>query len=148
MAEALEFVLNGRLVPLEDVSPNTTLLEFLRARGLTGAKEGCAEGECGACAVLMVRGHGGGSAYVPVNSCLMFVPMAAGQEIYTVEALANGARLAPVQQAMVDCGGAQCGYCTPRFVVSLFGGEYPPGGSRACGHPPVPGGLWRGPRKR
>src|SRR5881628_3184928 len=101
MSGLLEFRLNGEPVQLDSVSPNTTLLEWLRARGLTGAKEGCAEGECGACAVLMVRRHGAGSAYVPVNSCLLFVPMAAAQEIYTVEALAEGARLAPVQQAMV-----------------------------------------------
>ena len=112
-------------------------------RGFTGAKEGCAEGGCGACAVLMVRRHGQGSAYVPVNSCLMFVPMAAGQEIYTVEALANGARLAPVQQAMVDCGGSQCGYCTPGFVISMFAEQYRPGRSGACDIHALSGNLCR-----
>src|SRR5438034_11791361 len=109
---ALEFLLNGSTVRAEGFSPQTTLLEFLRSRGLTGAKEGCAEGECGACAVVMVRPLGAVSAYIPVNSCLLFLPMAAGQEIYTVEALAEGGALAAVQQAMVDFGGSQCGYCT------------------------------------
>src|SRR5207237_2386662 len=71
----------------------------------------------------------------PVNRCLMFLPMAAGQEVYTVEALAtmsttpNGAQLAPVQQAMVECGGSQCGYCTPGFVMSMFAEQYRPGRS-------------------
>ena len=65
-----------------------TLLDFIRAHGLTGAKEGCAEGECGACAVALVEPDGAGSRYRVVNSCLMFLPMAAGREIYTVEALA------------------------------------------------------------
>jgi xanthine dehydrogenase molybdopterin binding subunit/xanthine dehydrogenase small subunit len=119
----IDFQLNGRPVRVEGDS-QTTLLDFLRAHGLTGAKEGCAEGECGACTVVMVRQCGGGAAYVPVNSCLMLLPMAAGQEIYTVESLAAGGALHPVQQAMVDCGGSQCGYCTPGFVMSMFADQY------------------------
>src|SRR5689334_6028616 len=91
-----EFLLNGSTVRAEGFSPQTTLLDFVRARGLTGAKEGCAEGECGACTVVMVRRRGSGSAYVPLNSCLLFLPMVAGREIYTVEALAEDGRLAPV----------------------------------------------------
>ena len=89
-----EFLLNGRPVRAEGCHPQTTLLDFLRARGLTGAKEGCAEGECGACTVAMVRPRGEGSAYLPVNSCLLFLTMAAGQEIVTVEALADGGEMA------------------------------------------------------
>src|SRR5260370_38016772 len=120
----VELVLNGHAICAEGFSAQTTLLEFLRARGLTGAKEGCAEGECGACAVAMVRPCGNASAYLPVNSCLLWVPMMAGQEIYTVEALAGGGSLspvqqAPVQQALAAAGGSQCGYCTPGFVMSL-----------------------------
>jgi xanthine dehydrogenase small subunit len=121
----IDFHLNGRPVRVEG-DPQTTLLDFLRARGLTGAKEGCAEGECGACTVVMVRQRAGGAAYVPVNSCLMFLPMAVGQEIYTVEALAAGGALHPVQQAMVECGGSQCGYCTPGFVMSMFADRHHP----------------------
>src|SRR5690242_5376474 len=84
----VEFLVNGERAQA-DLCLHTTLLDFLRARGLTGAKEGCAEGECGACAVVMVKTNGSGSTYCPLNSCLMLLPMAAGQEIYTVEALAK-----------------------------------------------------------
>src|SRR5690349_4565139 len=108
----VEFLVNGQRVQA-DLCLHTTLLDFLRARGLTGSKEGCAEGECGACAVVMVKEQNGRPVFRPVNSCLMFLPMAAGQEIYTVEALAASGELHPVQQAMIAAGGSQCGYCTP-----------------------------------
>ena len=106
---AFHLVVNGRTLLADGFPPQTTLLDFLRSHSLTGAKEGCAEGECGACTVVMVRPDGAGSTYVPVNSCLLFVPMCAGQEVWTVEALANGGPLAPAQQAMVDNAGSQCG---------------------------------------
>jgi xanthine dehydrogenase small subunit len=137
-----DVTVNGRTVRADGGS-QTTLLDFLRSRGLTGAKEGCAEGECGACAVVMVRPRGGRSTYVPINSCLMLLPMAAGQEILTVEALANGGPLAPVQQAMVDCGGSQCGYCTPGFVMSLFAEQYRPGREGPCEVHALEGNLCR-----
>src|SRR5438105_15306508 len=87
-SSSLEFVVNGHAIRADGFPAQTTLLDFLRSRGVTGAKEGCAEGECGACAVVMVRPLGTArAAYIPVNSCLVFLPMAAGQEIYTVEAL-------------------------------------------------------------
>ena len=121
---ALSFLLNGREVQVGNATPQLTLLDFIRARGLTGAKEGCAEGECGACAVAMVADEQGCSAYRVVNSCLMFVPMAAGREFYTVESLAERGELSEVQQAMAAAGGSQCGYCTPGFVVSLFAEQY------------------------
>src|ERR1051326_8934935 len=85
----IPFLLNGREVQAQGVPPSTTLLDFIRSQRLTGSKEGCAEGECGACTVLMVKPSGAGSRFVPFNSCLMLLPMAAGQEIYTVEALAR-----------------------------------------------------------
>jgi xanthine dehydrogenase small subunit len=139
--------LNGHAICAEGFSAQTTLLEFLRARGLTGAKEGCAEGECGACTVAMVRPRSGAnaefSAYVPVNSCLLWVPMMAGQEIYTVEALAEGGALSPVQQAMAAAGGSQCGYCTPGFVMSLFAEHYRPGRQGACDPHSMSGNLCR-----
>jgi len=134
----IDFLLNGLRV-CDEQGSHTTLLDFLRDRGFTGAKEGCAEGECGACTVAMVRWRAGSAAYLPVNSCLMLVPMAAGQEIYTVEALAAGGPLHEVQQAMVECGGSQCGYCTPGFVMSLFAEQYRPGRSDPC-HPHAMGG--------
>jgi xanthine dehydrogenase small subunit len=120
----LEFLLNGRAIRIGSSPPQTTLLDFLRAQGLTGAKEGCAEGECGACAVVMVDGEGTGSAYRVVNSCLMFLPMAVNREIYTVESFAAHGELSEVQQAMAAAGGSQCGYCTPGFVMSLFAEQY------------------------
>jgi len=117
---AFSFILNGREVHVGDVAPQVTLLDFIRARGLTGAKEGCAEGECGACAVAMVADEQGRAAYRVVNSCLMFLPTAANREFYTSESLAEGGELSEVQQAMAAAGGSQCGYCTPGFVMSLF----------------------------
>src|SRR4030095_10257545 len=117
---AFSFLLNGREVHVGDVAPQLTLLDFIRARGLTGAKEGCAEGECGACAVAMVSDEQRRTAYRAVNSCLMFLPTAANREFYTSEALAAGGELSEVQQAMAAAGGSQCGYCTPGFVISLF----------------------------
>ena len=119
-----EFLLNGKLVSIQGVPPQTTLLDYLRDRGLTGAKEGCAEGECGACTVVTLAADGDGSAYKAVNSCLMFAPMAAGREVYTVEGLAHSGELAEVQKAMAEGGGSQCGYCTPGFVMSLFAEQY------------------------
>ena len=127
MGAAIEFTLNGRQIKIEACSPNTTLLEYLRANGLTGSKEGCAEGECGACNVLVVAPHEGGCRYRAVNSCLLFVPMMAGQEVYTVESLTQQGELSEVQKALAEGGGSQCGYCTPGFVASLFAEQYRPG---------------------
>src|SRR5258706_14394825 len=121
---ALSFLLNGDRVHVGDPSPQMTLLDFLRARGLTGAKEGCAEGECGTCSVAMVVDEDRGSAYRIVNSCLMFVPEAANRELYTVESLAERGELSEAQRAMAAAGGSQCGYCTPGFVMSLFAEQY------------------------
>jgi xanthine dehydrogenase small subunit len=125
-ARAIEFLLNGRDVRIENPAPQRTLLDELRERGLTGAKEGCAEGECGACAVVVVGNAGTGSEYRAINSCLMFLPMAADQEIHTVESLAADGRLLEAQAAMAAAGGSQCGYCTPGFVMSLFAEHYRP----------------------
>ena len=108
---------------------SVTLLQWLRARGLTGTKEGCAEGECGACAVAMRRTDAQGrTRFESINSCL--VPLAAvhDETVVTVEGIAPGEGLLhPVQDAMVRAGGSQCGYCTPGFVVSLFCEYYRPG---------------------
>lgn len=139
----LEFLLNGRPVAVRDVGAQTTLLDTIRARGLTGSKEGCAEGECGACMVLLVADRDGGSVYRAVNSCLMFAPMAAGREVYTVESLAAGGELCEAQRAMAAAGGSQCGYCTPGFVVSLFAEQYRPGRTGPCETEALGGNLCR-----
>lgn len=121
---SFSILLNGRDVHLGQSAPHGTLLDFIRARGLTGAKEGCAEGECGACAVAMVAEEQGRAAYRVVNSCLMLLPTAADREFYTVESLARHGTLSEVQQAMAAAGGSQCGYCTPGFVMSLFAEQH------------------------
>jgi xanthine dehydrogenase small subunit len=139
----MAFLLNGRTVSVEAPSTGVTLLDFIRARGLTGAKEGCAEGECGACAVLLVGANGSGSVYRVANSCLLSVPQAAGHEIYTVESLAGDGALSDAQQAMAAAGGSQCGYCTPGFVVSLFAEHYRPGRTGPCDPLAMAGNLCR-----
>ncbi|MDH2413067.1 FAD binding domain-containing protein [Nocardioides sp. CER19] len=117
-----EIVVNGEPRALDGVPLHTNALDFLRGCGLTGAKEGCAEGECGACAVMVARPAPDGSAateWTAVNSCL--VPAAAldGQEVVTVEGLGAPDSLHPVQHEMAVRGGSQCGYCTPGFVCSM-----------------------------
>jgi xanthine dehydrogenase small subunit len=142
-ARTVQFLLNGRRVRVEDARVQTTLLDYIREQGLTGAKEGCGEGECGACNVLVVAAHGEGSAYRAVNSCLLFLPMLDGQEVYTIEALAEDGRLAEAQKAMAEGGGSQCGYCTPGFVMSLFAEQYRPGRTGPCDVRQLGGNLCR-----
>jgi xanthine dehydrogenase small subunit len=139
----IEFMLNGETVGVDAAATHTTLLDFLRARGLTGAKEGCAEGECGACTVVMVADEGGHAAYRAVNSCLVPLPMIAGHEVYTVESLAASGALAEAQQAMAGGGGSQCGYCTPGFVMSLFAEHYRRDRTGACDPHAMAGNLCR-----
>jgi xanthine dehydrogenase small subunit len=139
----IEFLLNGRRVRVVAPRTDTTLLDFVRAQGLTGAKEGCAEGECGACAVVLVAPHDAISAYRVVNSCLMSLPVAAHHEIYTVEALAEHGELADAQRVMAAAGGSQCGYCTPGFVMSLFAEHYRPGRVGPCDPLALAGNLCR-----
>ena len=118
----IRFILNGTDVSLPDVAASQTLLDFLRLeRRMTGTKEGCAEGDCGACTVLVGRLGTDGLVYEPVNACIRFLASVNGCHVVTVEHLSgpNG-RLHPVQQAMVDHHGSQCGFCTPGFVMSLY----------------------------
>lgn len=130
MADFFEFILNGRPVRVEDTSPNTTLLEFLRSISFTGTKEGCAEGDCGACSIVVIeRDADGNAAYRTVNSCLMPICLLAGREVVSVEGVAFSApkqneggcsaNLHPVQRKMVEHFGSQCGYCTPGFIMSI-----------------------------
>jgi xanthine dehydrogenase molybdopterin binding subunit/xanthine dehydrogenase small subunit len=124
-AASFSLVINGKTVVVEDIAPTTTLLEYLRTHGYTGTKCGCAEGDCGACAVALVdRNAAGRPTYRAINSCIALIPMFAGREIVTVEGLAAEETLHPVQAHMVENYGSQCGYCTPGFVVSLFEAWY------------------------
>jgi xanthine dehydrogenase small subunit len=122
MKATLDFVLNGERVSLAEANPARTLLAWLReVRGLTGTKEGCAEGDCGACTVVLADlDASGGLRYQPVNACILCLGALEGRELITVEALKEGGALHPVQQAMVECHGSQCGFCTPGFVMALY----------------------------
>ena len=119
----IRFLLNGEDVALCDVKPDETLLDWLRLRRtLLGTKEGCAEGDCGACTVLVGRLTADGLVYEGVNACIRFLGSIDGCHIVTIEHLAAAdGTLHPVQQAMVDFHGSQCGFCTPGFVMSLYG---------------------------
>ncbi|HRW18375.1 MAG TPA: FAD binding domain-containing protein [Dermatophilaceae bacterium] len=116
-----ELLLDGRTVPLT-LPPEASLLDAIRHAGVTGPKEGCAEGECGACAVLVCRPRAdgaSGSEWVAVNACLPPALGYAGQQVCTPEGLGRPGALHPVQEALASAGGSQCGYCTPGFVTSM-----------------------------
>ncbi|WP_141014303.1 FAD binding domain-containing protein [Nocardioides sambongensis] len=128
--------LNGVARPLTGAAPPLTALDWLRGTGLTGAKEGCAEGECGACSVLLARpaadGEGGGeetgtTEWTATNACLLPAAALAGQEVRTAEGLGTPTDLHPVQRELAERGGSQCGYCTPGFVCSMAAEYYRPG---------------------
>lgn len=118
----IRFLLNGKDISLGAVGADQTLLDFLRIeRRLTGTKEGCAEGDCGACTVLVGHLSDAGLVYTPVNACIRFLASVDGCHVVTIEHLSGPeGRLHPVQQAMVDHHGSQCGFCTPGFVMSLY----------------------------
>jgi carbon-monoxide dehydrogenase small subunit len=108
----IRLTVNGRETEAT-IDAETRLLDLLRETlALTGTKEGCGEGECGACTVLL-DGR-------PVNSCLVLAAAADGKDVVTIEGLADGGRLHPIQQAFVDAGGVQCGFCTPGFIMSAY----------------------------
>ncbi|KAA1426592.1 xanthine dehydrogenase small subunit [Nocardioides antri] len=126
--ESPSVTVNGRTVPLGAVAPHTSALDWLRGVGLTGAKEGCAEGECGACSVLLARpGISTPTEWTPLNACLMPAASLDGQEVVTAEGLGSAEDLHPVQREMAVRGGSQCGYCTPGFVCSMAAEYYRPG---------------------
>lgn len=127
------FTLNGSSRSLVGIDPHATLLDLVRADGYTGAKEGCAEGDCGACTVAVRQTFATGSTYRAVVSCLMLAGQLPGVEVWTAEALspppgADGVitDLHPVQSAIADGGGSQCGFCTPGLAMSLFAAYYTP----------------------
>jgi xanthine dehydrogenase small subunit len=118
---ALAFRFRGDNIALSDFSPRATLLDWLREEaGATGTKEGCGEGDCGACTIVLARNRDGKLTHEAANACVLLLGQVDGAEVLTVEDLADGANLHPVQQAMVDQHGSQCGFCTPGIVMSLF----------------------------
>ncbi len=118
----IRFLLNSETVTLKQVAPDETLLDYLRLRrSLRGSKEGCAEGDCGACTVLVGRLSNGELVYEGVNACIRFVGSLDACHVVTIEHLkGKNGKLHPVQQAMVDFHASQCGFCTPGFVMSLY----------------------------
>jgi xanthine dehydrogenase small subunit len=118
------FTLNGATSRVKDIAPTTTLLHYLRQNGYVGTKEGCGDGDCGACTVTIIgKDSHGQPQYQAVNSCLVPIGAIAGREVITAEGIANG-QLHPVQTAMVEMAGSQCGYCTPGFIMSMFAAYY------------------------
>ena len=124
MRDHITFILNGEVQHVSAIAGDTTLLQWLRrTRSLTGSKEGCGEGDCGACTVVVASADPKGAlSWRPVNACILFMGMLEGLSITTIEGLqgASSEQLHPVQQAMVTYHASQCGFCTPGFVMSLF----------------------------
>jgi xanthine dehydrogenase small subunit len=122
MPGTMRFILDGRVRELSGFDPTLTVLQWLRgAERRCGTKEGCAEGDCGACTVVLGELSGGGVRLRAVNACILFLAALDGKALFTVESLRGaGGELHPVQEAMVECHGSQCGFCTPGFVMSLF----------------------------
>jgi len=123
-ADTIRFVLNGEIVEIQNPDPSRTVLQYLREDlRKIGTKEGCAEGDCGACTVAIAEVDNSGDRLQvrAINSCIQFLPTLDGKELITVENLRRSdGSMHPVQQAMVDCHGSQCGFCTPGFIMSLF----------------------------
>jgi xanthine dehydrogenase small subunit len=122
LSRPIRFIRRGEVVSVSNVPPSRTLLELLREDlACTGTKEGCGEGDCGACTVVLGEADGGTVRYRAINSCIRLAHSVDGMALWTVEDIAQEGTLHPAQQAMVDQHGSQCGFCTPGFVMSLFG---------------------------
>ncbi len=121
MNDAIRFVLDGEIIELRDFDPTMTVLQFLRQRLYrTGTKEGCAEGDCGACTVAVGELIDEDIQFRAINACIAFLPSLDGKEVVTIESLAKDGELHPAQKALIECHGSQCGFCTPGIAMSLF----------------------------
>jgi xanthine dehydrogenase small subunit len=121
LMSALQFYRRGALVQIDAFAPDTMVLDYLRLTEKSkGTKEGCNEGDCGACTVVLGTAHKRGVRYQAVNACILMLGQIHGKELITVDDLVQNGVLHPVQQAMVDAHASQCGFCTPGFVMSLF----------------------------
>lgn len=122
MRNSIRFLRRGRMIELRNIDPTMTLLDYLRdVDGARGTKEGCGEGDCGACTVALGRLREGELVYEPINACIQLLGMIDGAEVVTVEDLIDDdGTLHPVQARMVARNGSQCGFCTPGFIMSIF----------------------------
>jgi len=118
----IRFILDGELVEIENIDPTRTVLQYLREDlGRVGSKEGCAEGDCGACTIVVGEAIDQRIRFRAVNACIQFLPTLDGKMLFTVESLGSArGQLHPVQQSMVDYHGSQCGFCTPGCIMSMF----------------------------
>ncbi|PCH94181.1 MAG: xanthine dehydrogenase small subunit [Bacteroidetes bacterium] len=125
-SHTISFVLDDEIINIdfsdsESLSPTTTALNYLRSLpNHKGCKEGCAEGDCGACTVVLATYENKAIGYQAVDACLIFLPMLHGKQLITVENIGDSKNLHPVQEAMIDLDGSQCGFCTPGFIMSMF----------------------------
>ena len=121
-SNSITYIHNDQIVEIKNSDSNETLLNYIREKlKKTGSKEGCAEGGCGACTVVVGELKGNEISYSAINSCITFLPTLQGKQLILVEDLiSKDGSLHPVQQAMVDYHGSQCGFCTPGFVMALF----------------------------
>jgi xanthine dehydrogenase small subunit len=135
----LKLRVNKQNIAIDRFKPSTTLLEFLRTDlRLTGTKEGCASGDCGACTVIVADTEKPGNpVFHSINSCITPLGYVHGRQVLTVEGVQDGDALHPVQQAMVDNHGSQCGFCTPGFVMSLVAHSLRPGAQKKCDRPAI-----------
>ncbi|RZF30802.1 xanthine dehydrogenase small subunit [Paraburkholderia sp. UYCP14C] len=141
MTEPIRFYHRNAIREIQDAPVTRTVLQYLREDAhCTGTKEGCAEGDCGACTVVIgERNAAGGIDFKAVNACIQFVPTLDGRALFTVEDLRQpDGSLHPVQQAMVDCHGSQCGFCTPGFVMSMWALYEKHGHEHSCANRTVP----------
>ena len=121
VSDTIQFILNNKIIKIKNPNPNKTILNYIRNDlKKTGTKEGCAEGGCGACTIVLGELYKNKIVYKAINACISFLPILNGKQLILVEDLNNGNDLHPVQEAMIKFHGSQCGFCTPGFTMSLF----------------------------